>query len=492
MPTIRVRLRVIAGLVSASLRRASLVNLVAIGLLLVAAFGIHWINGRANEAFRLALLAETQRGLVSRVVAEMDLARQAEIRSRFVATSDELSSRAAAANLEIDQDLASARKNGDLIFGFAASFAQQQALSVSDGPFAEATRKIQNGILEMTERADRTASRAMTGMWVLGIGALALQHYLGRLSQRRLAGLMDNLADGLSADIEHCAGRAERIAGGDIEVRPWSNPGGTEESDRLQRALVSMEIRLKGILGDIQSATQTLSRGAEEVSTSAHALSLGTARQAASMEQTTATMNQMASSISQNTELIRLTEGFASQNVVGARNGSESMRETAVAMRQVIEKASIIEDVANRTNLLSLNAAIEAARAGEHGRGFSVIASEVRSLSHKSSAALNEIRTVAESSIAIAERAASLINNLVPTSEKTAAAANRVLASSIEQMEAAREIGRAVLEIDGVTQSTAASSQQLAATAEAINGQAQRLRETAAFFRVATSGSSAG
>jgi methyl-accepting chemotaxis protein len=201
------------------------------------------------------------------------------------------------------------------------------------------------------------------------------------------------------------------------------------------------------------------------------------------MEETTASIQQMAASSSQNAELSRMTEKLAAQNASGARNGSEGVKDTVLAMRKVIERASVIEDLAYQTNLLSLNAAIEAARAGDQGRGFAVVAAEVRNLSTKSTAASKEIKAVASSSIEIAERAASLIMDLVPTSEKTASAAQEVASASAEQRSAAQQIGYAVAEIDGVTQSTAAAAEQLAATAEAITRQALRLRETAAYFR---------
>ena len=204
------------------------------------------------------------------------------------------------------------------------------------------------------------------------------------------------------------------------------------------------------------------------------------------MQQTTASVQQMTSSISQNAQLSRTTEALAAQNATGARNGSDGVRDTVLAMRKVIEKATAVEDLAYQTHLLSLNAAIEAARAGEHGRGFAVVAAEVRNLSARSSATSKDIRSLAASSIEIAERASGLILDLVPASEKTAVAANQVAGASAEQQAAAHQIARAIGEIDGVTQSTAAASEELSATAEVIANQARRLRESAAFFRFAT------
>jgi methyl-accepting chemotaxis protein len=483
MPTIRARLREIADAGLASLRRASFVNLVALGLLLLASIWIQRMEAAAQKAQQIAVLAESQRGLVARVAAEMDLGRQAELQKRFLAVSDELKVRASASGLGIQNEIADARKRATEVFGFAASFGQQQAMVVIDGPFADATNRIQARISDEIIRADSAVRRGTVAMVLLGLGALAVQSTLGKRGEQRLATLMDRLAEQISAEVDQSATAAERVASGELESSTVSRGGGTAETERLQRALANMEARLRNILSDLQSAAEGLSLGAQQVSSSAQSLSLGTARQAASMQQSTASIQQMAASSSQNAELSRMTETLASQNAKGAKHGSERVRDTVVAMRKVIERASVIEDLAYQTNLLSLNAAIEAARAGDQGRGFAVVAAEVRTLSTKSTEASKEIRAVAATSIEVAERAASLIMDLVPTSEKTASAASEVASASAEQRSAAQQIGYAVAEIDGVTQATASAAEELAATAEAITHQARRLRETAAYFR---------
>jgi methyl-accepting chemotaxis protein len=276
---------------------------------------------------------------------------------------------------------------------------------------------------------------------------------------------------------------ADRITQGDLETEIEVTSKDT--TGELQVAMKNMSKRLIQVISEVRTGANALSSAAAQVSATAQTLSRGTSEQAASMEETTSSLQEMNASITQNAENSRQTEQMA---LKGSKDGEESrqaVRETLEAMKAIAEKISIIEEIAYQTNLLALNAAIEAARAGEHGRGFAVVASEVRKLAERSQTAAREISGLADSSVKIAERSGRLLAELVPAIKKTAELVQEVSAASNEQSSGVTQINKAMAHVDQVTQQNASAAEELASTAEQMAAQAESLQQLMNFFRVA-------
>jgi methyl-accepting chemotaxis protein len=258
---------------------------------------------------------------------------------------------------------------------------------------------------------------------------------------------------------------------------------GKDETAQLLQAIRNMSLRLSETILQVRSGADAVASAANQVTDTSHILSRGTSEQAASMQQTAASLDDLSSAIAKNADSNRQMEAMALKGVGEAMEGGGAVRETVLAMEAIAEKISIIEEIAQQTNLLALNAAIEAARAGEQGRGFAVVAAEVRKLAERSQSAAREISEFAASSVRVANSAGRLLDELVPSIRKTADLVQEVAEVSLGQTTGVLEINQTMLRVDLVTRQNAAAAELLASMAEEMGSQARALQESMALFR---------
>ncbi len=285
-----------------------------------------------------------------------------------------------------------------------------------------------------------------------------------------------------------------------------------DEIGELARALDSTVGRLRTVLSEVMIssdsvlassselsvAARQMAVGIEGIANSSQQLSQGATEQAANAEEVSASVEQMGANIKQNADNAAQTELISSKAASDARQGAAAVSETVVAMRQIVEKTAIIEEIARSTNMLSLNASIEAARAGEHGKGFAVVASEVGKLAERSKLAAGEISTLSKRSVDVAEKAGASLQGMVPDIQKTAELVQEISLASREQDTGTRQITQAIAQLDTVIQHNASLSEEFSATSEEIASQAtlvaattddlarqaSLLKDAIAFFRI--------
>ncbi|MGY4516085.1 methyl-accepting chemotaxis protein [Lysobacter sp. HA18] len=284
----------------------------------------------------------------------------------------------------------------------------------------------------------------------------------------------------ISRPILQAAQAAQQLSEGDLTAKITVDS--TDESGQMLTAMKTMVERLGQIIGEVRGSADNLSSAAEQVASTAQSISQSTSEQASSVEETSASVEQMSASISQNTDNAKVTDGMAGKAAKEATEGSQAVRNTVDAMKQIAKKIAIIDDIAYQTNLLALNAAIEAARAGEHGKGFAVVAAEVRKLAERSQVASQEIGELSASSVDLAERAGDLLDLMLPSILKTSDLVQEITAASQEQTAGVGQINGAMGQLSQVTQQNAASSEELAATAEEMSAQAEQLQQAMSFF----------
>jgi len=271
-----------------------------------------------------------------------------------------------------------------------------------------------------------------------------------------------------------------RVAEGDLTGQVVVS--GRDEIGIMARATNNTVGKLFEIVTSVVAAADGLSNAASQVSGASQSLSQSTTQQAASVEETSASIEEMTSSIGQTSTNAKITDGIAGKAATEAGEGGAAVQQTVQAMKDIAARIAIIDDIAFQTNMLALNATIEAARAGEHGKGFAVVATEVGKLAERSQVAAQEIGHLATASVSTAERAGGLLQNIVPGVARTSDLVQEIAAASGEQSAGLAQINTAMTQMNHVTQQNASSSEELAATAEEMLGQAGALQDTMRFF----------
>ncbi len=338
-------------------------------------------------------------------------------------------------------------------------------------------KKVEDFLAKSLQTSVKTISeQAATGLFlVLGISLAILSIVIV---------ISFTIANLINKPLSEMLVSANELREGDGDLTRRLPDFGKDEIAQVAHSFNGFLDKILGVLIEVKQSGDAMALSSEEVNSTSQALSQTASEQAASVEQTSATMEELGASVTSNAENAKTTDDIAQRASEEAVEGGSAVKQTVTAMVNISEKIGVIEDIAYKTNLLALNAAIEAARAGEHGKGFAVVADEVRKLAERSQVSAQEISELATASVGIAENAGKLLDNIVPRIAETAGLIQEISATSVEQAGSVDQVNIAMSSLDSVAQQSAAASEQLAATSEELKGQANHLQKTVGFFKL--------
>ena len=247
--------------------------------------------------------------------------------------------------------------------------------------------------------------------------------------------------------------------------------------------------RLEHIVRQLRDTARALRTATGEILTGANDLAERTTRQAATIEETSAAMEQLMHTVTDNASRAEQASARANAASSLAVEGGAVMADANVAMERITASSSkisniigLIDDIAFQTNLLALNASVEAARAGEAGKGFAVVAVEVRRLAQSAAQASRDIKDLIDHSATevrggsqLVSEAAAKLDRIVQAVKENGVLMTEIASANASQTTAIQEITVAVHQMDEMTQHNAALVEETNAAIEQTEGQATEL-----------------
>ena len=258
--------------------------------------------------------------------------------------------------------------------------------------------------------------------------------------------------------------------------------------------------KLSDFIIQIRDAADFIDSSSQEMASGNNNLSHRAEQQAANLEETAASMEQLASTVRNNADNTQQANQVVNAASQLAQKGGDVVKAAITAMQEINDSSnkiaeiiSVIDEIAFQTNLLALNASVEAARAGEQGRGFSVVATEVRNLAQRSANAAQQSNDLIQNSIqkvragtAFVNETGAALTEIVNSVAQVGEMVSQIASASAEQTAGIDQVNQAVAQMDDITQQNAALAEQAAAGSIAMSEQSTNMTKLLSFFNVSS------
>ncbi len=341
-------------------------------------------------------------------------------------------------------------------------------------------------------------------------GAMAMAELQGKISQVVTAGVAGDLSKRIDAQFDDS--ELMSLAEGVNRLMDTMDRGVTETGNvlaamaqtdlthrvtgayqgafaRLKNDTNAVADKLSEIVGQLRETSRGLKTATGEILSGANDLSERTTKQAATIEETSAAMEQLASTVLQNADRAKEASSVSGNVTRTAEEGGRVMGEATTAMERITQSSAkisniigLIDDIAFQTNLLALNASVEAARAGDAGKGFAVVAVEVRRLAQSAASASSEVKVLIDQSSTevktgskLVADAASRLQSMLEAARSSNELMDGIARESREQASSIEEVNTAIRQLDEMTQHNAALVEETNAAIEQTEAQANDL-----------------
>ena len=270
------------------------------------------------------------------------------------------------------------------------------------------------------------------------------------------------------------------------------------EFQKVKEAMIHISESINEVMHNIKEGAEQVGVGSDDLARAAQGLAEGAEAQAAAIEELVATATTVADQVEENKNDAEESARHTKEVTVMMEESQKQMHRMRDAMNKIQEASNkvvgiikTIEDIADQTNLLSLNASIEAARAGEAGRGFAVVAGEIGNLANESARAVNTTRDLISVSLEEIKKGNTLVDDVVKSLSKAVEKVDEVngmiqktAGNAVMQMQSMNQIRDGVEEMSHGIQDNSAMAEQTSATSEELAAQAVTLNELVQMFEL--------
>ena len=291
---------------------------------------------------------------------------------------------------------------------------------------------------------------------------------------------------------------AQKIERGDLTEFTGKIKPRKDEIGILADSFANMRHKLVETIKEVNDASICIMNASEKLAKGNMELSRRTEAQSASLQQTAASMEQMASTIKSSTEYSITGNNMMISSKSSIDEAGDIIIQTTKNIEEVYDASTkiknitkIIEDIAFQTNILALNASVEAARAGDQGKGFAVVASEVRNLAQTTQSSVKDITDLVENAYdkinkatETAHHSQEIFADLRAKIDETANIMRGTSSAAVEQQSGVEQVNRAVSEMDGATQMNNALVNDAENASKDLVAQANSLQQAMKFFKL--------